>query len=350
MKKIFQIIGLFFLLSGRLSAATADSEIYFKLEENTTEKVAVSINIKNPSQQKIVSVQSWVKYDASILQGEKIETQDSPFDFVAPGENTFVEQDGLIKIGRSSISGGSQDEDVFVAKIIFKKLSAQKTELSFYDFQVDNAGHTSVRVFKEGYPVNVLKEAPQVLLIEGAEVINSKKDAKNIEVNPDLKQDSANNDGSDFSSNLMQNVSTSLLRPHGLKVTSGPGYILLSWDLLEGMKGYNIYYSNKSGRYLRRRSVGNVNQYYLDNLQTGKVYYLAITGYDVHEKETDYSDEVRIMVGYPNSSSAPIFLSSSAQLLNQMKSHVNSGPNAILFYLIIMASVGSLGVLYVRLK
>ena len=319
-------------------AAKADTVLILNHESNNNDTVLVSIYIENPTNQQIKSVQSWIKYDPKILKGEKINAMDSPFDFVAPGENNFDQNNGIVKIGRSSITQGSSESKIFVAEILFTWLKKEKTDISFHNFQFDNSGNVNVMVFDEGFPVNILEAAPYPLSLEASNTPPaSKEKISKEEISTETKQTTPP---------IVENKTPPPVnfydrRPQNLQVTSGPKYAVLMWEPQDNIAGYNIYYSNTSGRYLQRRSVGNIQEYYFDELETGEIYYFAITAYDHNEKETDYSDEVRIKIGYPDSSTSPLYVTTSDQILTKSKRHINSGPIALIFISMITAIGGS---------
>jgi len=316
MKKIIFTLLTICLFTSQVFAVTSDASLELKQENTSENNVTVSVYIQNPSSQSITSVQSWLKYDPNVLKGISIDANLSPFDFIAPGENTFDAEKGVVKIGRSSMSGGTKDNEIFVAKISFERISSKKTEVFFYNFKLDSSGNTSIRVFDDGFPVNILKENPASLIIDG--------DGSSVINKTNVK---------DEDEELTKDI---IKRPSDLRITSGPEYAVLAWENDKNVKGYNVYYSNTSGRYLQRRAVGNVSEYYLEGLKTGEYYYFAITAYDNINKESDYSDEVRIKIGYPDSSSSPLAITKSQETLNKTKKHVDSGPaKSILFVLII---------------
>ena len=325
--KNYVFIGIFLnmLFLNNALAVTADASIFLKLENITEKELTISINVENPSKQQIISVQSWLKYDPSILKGINKEYDGNPFNFVAPGEDAFDEKLGIVKIGRSSISGGVNEEKIFIANLTFERISLDSTEISFYNFKLDHSGNTSVRVFKEGFPVNILKETPAVLTIE-------EQGEKNI-AEPVIVEKTSTKDLSLATVEKKEEVT--IVRPQNLRISSGPEYVILSWDPLPEVKGYTIYYSNRSGRYIRKRYVGNVTDYYLDNLLTGEYYYFAITAYDLNDNETEYSDEVRIKVGYPETSSSPLLISSSGDIVSNVTKHVDTGPATLLLLAIL---------------
>jgi len=118
-----------------------------------------------------------------------------------------------------------------------------------------------------------------------------------------------------------------LQRPQNLRVNTGPGYVDLKWDFSDepDLVGYNIYYGKTSGMYTRRRTVGRVNQYRLDGLHNGEVYYFAVTAYDSQFRESDYSDEVAIIINEPLSSTSP-FDEILASLLARIPLQPQNGP------------------------
>jgi hypothetical protein len=71
--------------------------------------------------------------------------------------------------------------------------------------------------------------------------------------------------------------------------------------------------------------VGQVNQYRLDGLHNNEVYYFAITAYDAQSRESDYSDEVAIIINVPLSSTAP-FEGFADSLLAQIPVQPQNGP------------------------
>lgn len=329
MKKLLITIFGLILLSNHTFAATADTQLELDILDLNNDELSIQIMVDNPSEQEISSVQAWLEFDPQVLQASKIDTEESPFDFVAPGENNFDNQAGIVKIGRSSISGGVNKSETFVAKVDFARLKDIKTEIKFHNFQLDNSGNTSVRVFQDGFPVNILKERPESLIVDGQEVIYNTKD---LVQNSTSTIDSTN-------TNVQENYSNSIQRPTGLRVSTGDSHLLLAWDKDPSFAGYNLYYSNKSGHYLRRRSVGNTNEYYLDQLENDKTYYLAITGYDYDNKESDYSNEVKITVNRTNSSSAPLLFFQKEQSVKQAMQYVKSGPNATILICSMMSAL-----------
>jgi hypothetical protein len=63
--------------------------------------------------------------------------------------------------------------------------------------------------------------------------------------------------------------------------------------------GYNIYYGTASHSYTSKLSVGNVTNATVSGLILGKVYYFAVTSYDVLNQESRFSNEASYTVTKP---------------------------------------------------
>lgn len=264
----------------------------------------VSVVLNNPSQQNVISVRSWLEYDPQVLEGVSIDTQDSPFALSAPGENEFSRADGLVKIGRSNISGGFSDAQATVATVRFKVLDATagRATISAYNYQTTELGHTSVNIIDQGFPVNILGVKPDAAMVTlGAGQVTL----------PDTDSDMA-----------------ILARPQHVKINTGSGYVDLKWDLgtEAELEGYYIYYGKNLGLYTRRRAVGALNEYRLDGLNNGESYYFALTAYDADGNESDYSDEVAIIINEPLSSTAPFEDMTDLMLASVPEQPVNGTP------------------------
>ncbi len=314
MKNIFISLALILCLSPVVFAVKADVNLELRQVEITDTQVIFDIFITNPSKQKIISTQSWLKYDPSVLTWEEIDVWNSAFDFQAPWENNFDEKKWIIKIGRSSTSWWTSEEEILVATIVFNRKTSKSTNISFHNFQIDDSGNVSVRVFSEWFPVNILKTEPKSFYINW----NIEKKVKVI------KKEILN-------------------RPQWLKVATWGDYAVLAWKSVKWAKWYNLYYSSKSWKYLQRRSVGDVLEYYFEDLEQGKIKFFAITAYDYNHKESDFSNEVRVRIGEQNSSTAPLLLwSQNNKTLSQVKQHVESWPAEVIFWMIFISWIISL--------
>ncbi len=85
------------------------------------------------------------------------------------------------------------------------------------------------------------------------------------------------------------------------------GQLRLAWDqnAESDLAGYKVFFGTSSRNYLGSIDVGKVTAYTLKGLTEGKIYYIAVTAYDIYYNESEYSYEVN---GAANEPSLPISL------------------------------------------
>lgn len=80
--------------------------------------------------------------------------------------------------------------------------------------------------------------------------------------------------------------------------------VMLEWDAplldadgsrLDGLSGYRVHWGDRSGVYLQRVDVGLIEAYTVQVLEEG-TYYFAVTAYDEHGNQSDFSNEVSATV------------------------------------------------------
>lgn len=101
----------------------------------------------------------------------------------------------------------------------------------------------------------------------------------------------------------------SLLQIRNVRVTTDGSSVFLAWDHLQSsqLKAYNVYYGTTTGRYIQRRTIDkSENSITLRSLSIGEEYFLAVRGLSVQDEESAFSREVSIVVGDPDSSTAPL--------------------------------------------
>lgn len=301
------------------SAQQADASL--EITSLTTEarigdEFDVEVTLRNPGLQNVVSVRSWLDYNENVLQAVSIDTEDSPFTLSAPGETEISKDQGLVKLGRSNISGGYAQAEAKVTTVRFKVITpyAIATPIEPYDYQVSELGHTSVNIVDQAFPINILSGEPDAL------VINLNPGAQPYETGGTTEFEPTDVTITGFGYANLQ-------RPQNLMVNTGPGYADLKWDLSNEpeLVGYNVYYGKTSGMYTRRRTVGRVGYTRIDGLNNNEVYYFAITAYDSMSRESDYSDEVAIIINEPLSSTSP-FDEVIASLLARIPFQPQNGP------------------------
>jgi len=81
--------------------------------------------------------------------------------------------------------------------------------------------------------------------------------------------------------------------------------ISVSWNANTeaDLAGYKVYFGNQSRAYGAGIDVGKTTNYRLDNAQSGRTYYVAVTAYDTSGNESDYSAEASVNI--PVSDSTP---------------------------------------------
>ena len=308
MKKSLKKLAILTLLFAGMSVAYAQSsDADLELKSSVTEakqgdEFTVDIMLKNPTQQNVISVRSWLTYDKAQLEAVNIDSSASSFTLSAPGEDKVSHSEGRVKIGRSNITGGVKDTETKVVTVRFKVLGIYEgtTSIDFYDYQINELGYTSVNIIDAGFPANILSQKPASIQIK----LNTGAGSASAPIPtptpipqpiptpiPDI--------GGGFA--------VDMARPVNLQANTGSGYVDLKWnaDFDTARVGFNIYYGKQSGQYIRRRSVGNVGGSRIDNLMNNETYYFSVTAFDQLNRESDYSNEVGIIVSQSLSSTSP---------------------------------------------
>lgn len=302
-----------------------DSETYITNGLKVGDTLDIDIVLSNPTAQPIQSVQSWLEYDSSILEGEDVRISDS-FPLVAPGEQAFAEDSDRVKLGASNVSGGMKDVEIVFARVTFKVLKETEdtVKVGFHDFSLlGQEGKTKVLVIEGGRTANVLKTRPNDLRLffgEGAppgSVATPPTTQPPVTNPPTTIPPVTPPTGTQPPSGI--DPTFVVLQPQGLRVMTGsagsrqaPGdQVYLIWNPLVDPRivGYNIYYGTVSGRYIQRRTVSTeTTGVTIRNLPVGTRYYFAVTAFNARGQDSEYSYEVAVTVGDPSSSTAPFTL------------------------------------------
>jgi len=150
-------------LAEKARAAQKNVDLAFKTERENGQ-VAVTISLDNPENKPVTSVQSWLSFDPDRLYGKEIKTDDSAFSLMAPYDNTFDNENGLVMLGRANPEPLTA-KTIKVAEIIFDVKGEGATMLDVYDYQDDLSGHASANSLIEGKPYNLLKKPNSPTLI-----------------------------------------------------------------------------------------------------------------------------------------------------------------------------------------
>lgn len=155
------------LAMARMDVAKAlEKSVTLKMEviSNAEDRLHVQLLLENPKQTPITSVESWVSYSPKQLKGMRMEVDEELFELIAPYENGFDDDNGLLKFGRSTATPLT-DERVVLAELWFEKATSDAAILDAYDYQYDLSGHQSVNMMHEGEPVNMLLKPHTPLLV-----------------------------------------------------------------------------------------------------------------------------------------------------------------------------------------
>ncbi len=340
------IVFSFFLFTG-VFAQSSSATLVFQSCENVVctdiengileqkfeigDQLPMRIVIKNPENAPVFSVQSWVKFNASVVGISGLSADESAFDLAAPGEFKAVNSDGELRIGRATTGSASKDSEIIVADFIVEiKKNPNLSTLQFLDFKKDAIGKTSIVTIQGNIPANILEENPKNLVFK-----NLKSAPLSVETvqNNTSVQGLGNGEVSVLSQNntLSQNTAvdisahnisisvegtdetvTSLPQPSGFRTrTFSDGRVEMIWELDQdtAVKGYYLYYSNVSGTYMHRRDMGKTNVYTFDKdfFKQGKKVFFAVQAYSSNGTVSDFSNETFVITGEEGSASHPFF-------------------------------------------
>ena len=288
-------------VSSSVFALQANTDLILSKISQDWKNIVISVDIDNPSNQNISSVQSWIEFDKSKLNCKSINTDESAFDFVVPWESNVSWN--IVKIWRSSLSWDVAEAKINVAKINCEILNPKIWwwEVKFYDYQTD-WWKVSVMVFDNWFPVNTLKWEPKSLKLDWEKQSEVKKV---VQDNISLKYENENLD-----------------RPTDLRLDTQIWSVTLAWKKIMWASKYYIYYWKISWRYLQRRLISNVDIYKLEWLETWSQYFFAITAVWENWIESDYSDEQAIIVWKPQTATSSLIKKNKNKTYWENNNHV----------------------------
>ena len=299
----------------------------------------LDIVITNPSRQPIQSIQSWLEYDPTVLKGVDVRIADS-FPLVAPGEQSFDPEQGIVKLGASNVMGGVSEYEFSFARVRFQVISAKGTipsaqssvgvggepvKVSFHEFSLlGQEGKTKVLIVEEGRTMSVLKTRPNDLLLYfgvGDPPSLIPQPTLPPITQPPVGQPPITVPPGTVPPTIPPGTTPTVplpddgfsrLQPSVLRITTEGDTVYLLWVKVEDPRvaGYNIYYGTVSGKYIQRRTVSaDSTGVTIRNLPKGKQYFFALTAFNALEQESEFSYEVAVVVGDPQSSTAPFDIS-----------------------------------------
>lgn len=139
-------------------------ELKLEVTEAEAGRIMVRVLLDNPEGKPLTSAQTWFTYNPEVLQGVEIRTADSAFELVAPYDNDFDQEGGLVMIGRSTAEAVTETY-IVVADIVFTRVGPGAAMIEAYDYQIDLEGHTSANMVLDENPYNMLLKPDSPLLI-----------------------------------------------------------------------------------------------------------------------------------------------------------------------------------------
>lgn len=320
--------------------------------------LTVVVKVQNPSQADITRVRAWIAYDPAVLEGKTI-VIDPAFPTVTPGESQFSVAEGYAKIGATAAEAQKAGE-IVVATLTFtvKETSLDKTVISFYDYGNDATKHTLIAGTKAGTEEQLLGLAPGSLVVRIAPVASAAAPVtpSPAPVMPETPPNGALPSSAPLASSAPAMPGSSAageLKPaattgsaasaapaparggifpdyqvENLRVTTQGTAAYLGWDILASgeLAGYNVYYGATSGQYLHRKSIDkSETTLAVRGLPEGTVYYFAVRGVNAAGVETEFSREVSVTIGKPQTSTSPLSASMIDTIGKKTPTNTNDG-------------------------
>lgn len=325
----------------------------------TGDTLDMDLIVRNPTGAGIRRVRAWLAYDPSILSGDSV-TIDPSFTMPSPDEQAFSATDGYIKIGASTDSPQSGPL-IVVARIVMHILptNAEQTVISTYTTKDDVTGESVVIAVTGGQEQNLLHAPLSALLVRLTGTGISSSSQRPVEHAASSARSSAQSSSrgkvsSAASSSVSASAKNSLftqLQVLALRVTTEGTSAYLSWDALKSAEvvGYNVYYGTISGQYIQRRGVDKLSTTLtIHDLVPGTRYYFAVRAVNAAGQETEFSQEVAVVIGQPETSTAPLLASvtqgpqGKAPKTGGTVAGKAGAPSAILLFIVTSAGIGTI--------
>ncbi len=336
--------------------SVADAEHLTTSELKIGDLVDLDVVLTRGAGRDIETVRSWLKYDPQILEARSVELT-STIAGPIPDEQSIDAASGFVKIGGNV--GTVTENRVAIARVTFRVLSAAaNTDIAFHDYRSDGTGHTSINSIIESEPddnsdeklalpcigklvgcekstftlplligepttLTVLLQGEHPAATDNAEAAAVPSSSSSTQMNSSAAwkdnvtldaiqqwQSTGSGIGAMSSSASPSGASSfTLLQVQNVRITSKDDSVFLGWLPLKSseLAGYNVYYGTVSGKYIQRRSIpANATSLVIRDLLEDTTQYLAVRGYNAANQETVFSQEVSVVVGQPETSSAPL--------------------------------------------
>jgi hypothetical protein len=337
--------------------------------------------VHNPSGASIERFRAWIAYDPSVLAGDSV-TISKIFPTPMPGEADISASDGYVKVSGTS-SAPQNGASIVVARIQMHvlKASAAASPMTFYDVTGTQISKTGIFVYDGTQETDVAATTQGILSVQFAQgsAASSASSAATTSaaassavsqnsaasLSSQMTQSSVSSETfqSSRSSQMMQSSAASSaassagvmpsafnqLQVQKLLVTTDGSSAFLAWQKLPSSElvGYNLYYGTISGNYIQKKSMdATTMNITIRNLPVGTQYYFAVRGVNAQNIETDFSQEVAVVIGSPATSTAPLTGTVKGAAPSTPKTGGNiSGstgtPSVLILFLVISAVVGT---------
>lgn len=289
----------------------------------------IDVVVSGPDFAAVRTVRAWLNYDPSVLEYRSVElTSELPSPTL--GEQTGDAVGKVVKIAGSTEKGLSGNTRA-VARVTFRVLSnTSNSVVSFNNYQADGSGNTAINgaMGASSTKSGTLSDPPCIdtilgckgtytplLSVEPSSLIVTLQDtvaAPDAQANSSSSSSATSAIVNTTTAEAPQNTSDStfgILQVQGVKVTTRDSLAFVGWNQFRsaGLKGYNVYYSTVSGRYIQRHSVPSTEtSVTLRNLAPDTTYYFAVRAVNQQDIESVFSQEVSVTVGKPETASSPL--------------------------------------------
>jgi len=296
----------------------------------------LDVVVSGPNFAAVRTVRAWLHYDPSVLEYRSVElTSELPSPTL--GEQTGDAVGKVVKIAGSTEKGLSGNTRA-VARVTFRVLShASNSVLSFNNYQADGSGNTAINgamgsssakpstlsdpacidaiLGCKGTYTPLLSVQPASLVVTLQDTVTTPDAQANSNYSSSTISAIAKANTTEAPQNT-NNSTFGILQVQGVKVTTRDALVFVGWNQFRsaGLKGYNVYYSTVSGRYIQRHSVpSSETSVTLRNLAPDTTYYFAVRAVNEQDQESVFSQEVSVTVGKPETASSPLLAMLKAQ-------------------------------------
>lgn len=331
---------------------TNDSYRTPDLRRNTS--LNIGLYLMNPARVPIGRVQVWLAYDPQALSGTSLVVSPA-FPTVDTAQTGIFPDQGYIKIVAEAGATLPSDERILVATLTVRAIATATMNTPISIYGADSGAQTAVMSAASSGTTLLDLEQPSLMvqivlptplkstdLLGSGATLSSSSAAASLSSQSPLAPNSisliAGPDwltGGSSSRPLSPGLPLSaaeasewkLAQVQNVAVSTTNGSALVAWQTLlqPGVAGYYVYYSSVSGVYTQRRTLSAAaTGDEIGNLQNGERYFFAVRAFNMAGEQSDYSREVAVVIGQPDTSTAPL----NAVMMAQINSRTGPVPVA----------------------